>query len=253
MASSNDGGVDMVRTGDHAFIKVSFAFLVPIFVTVMLLLQFCVPCSATQVIGKVHNIKCSVWNNSRNTCNNSTSSADTKCIIFLCTLVQDMSFLKVAIATDYKKCHCCEFSLARETFFKSYFAWIMKKGSVYTQVINSRSVKDVLKGIMIMNKHLNNVLINICCINGAILISLQIFAVWTNWILCEVAARFFPSRQRVYSSESKRWEREWDESVSSHIKKGEINAKRKAKQIWQNHFFFTSPSIGFRYIHKSRI
>ncbi|XP_037783532.1 glutamate receptor ionotropic, delta-2-like [Penaeus monodon] len=71
MASSNDGGVDMVRTGDHAFIK-------------------------------------------------------------------DMSFLKVAIATDYKKCHCCEFSLARETFFKSYFAWIMKKGSVYTQVINSR-------------------------------------------------------------------------------------------------------------------
>lgn len=104
-------------------------------------------------------------------CNNSTSSADTKCIIFLSTLVQDMSFLKVAIATDYKKCHCCEFSLARETFFKSYFAWIMKKGSVYTQVINSRSVKDVLKGIMIMNKHLNNVLINICCINGAILIS----------------------------------------------------------------------------------
>ncbi|XP_042871887.1 glutamate receptor U1-like [Penaeus japonicus] len=80
MASSNDGGVDMVRTGDHAFIK-------------------------------------------------------------------DLSFLKVAIATDYKNCQCCKFSLAKETFFKSYFAWIMKKGSVYTQVINSRFLQYEQAGL----------------------------------------------------------------------------------------------------------
>ncbi|XP_069987700.1 ionotropic receptor 93a [Penaeus vannamei] len=112
MASTNNGGVDMVRTGDHAFIK-------------------------------------------------------------------DMSFLKVAIATDYKKCQCCKFSLARETFFKSFFAWIMKKGSVYTQVINARRVTR--KRILMMREiAINNIIHDNEC---ALMIFLQyeqtgFFAKW---------------------------------------------------------------------------